>query len=110
MFQFHTVTEDERKRMQSREAIIPPSDARAYGMVTARNANGGRKYPRTSAPEITGDCVVTTADGHRYTIARRVRTSKSNHRAKINVDTLNAIDKRRVITAALLAPIGDSNH
>lgn len=45
--------------------------------------------PRTSAPEITGPCVVTTAEGHRYTIKRTsnrsstptVRTSKGNYAA-----------------------------
>lgn len=109
MFQFHTVTDDERKRMQSRDAILVQADARAYGMVTARNVNGGRKYPRTSAPEITSDCVVTTADGHRYTI-KRARNNRNNPTGKVNVDMLNAIDKRRRVNASALAPIGDSNH
>jgi len=48
--QFHTVTADERKRMSSKDAIIPPSDARAYGMVTARTVNGGRSFLALAQP------------------------------------------------------------
>lgn len=110
MFQFHTVTEDERARMASRSAIIPQSDARAYGMVTARTVNGGRKQPRTTSAEHTSDCVVIRPNGDRFTIKRR--SNGRNHKVDMNalVDAQNARDRRHSVNASSLAPIGDSNH
>lgn len=76
MFQFHNTTDAERKRMASQTSILPTSDARAYGMTTARTANGGRKFPRTTCRELTSDCVVTRANGDVFTIKAGTRPRK----------------------------------
>lgn len=98
VFQFHTITVDERKRMQSQVAILPSSDARAYGMTTARRANGGRKFPRTSAPELSSDCVVTRANGDVYTIKNGARArSQKRHSEKQTlamIDHMNRMDAK----------------
>lgn len=105
--QFHTVTADERKRMASREAIIPQADARAYGMVTARKANGGRKFPRTSAPELTSECVVTTANGDTYTVARRTRSRNTTPTVRV-AGRNHAADYATLVRIAGIT--GDQNH
>src|SRR5436305_2984935 len=106
--QFHTVTADERKRCASVTAIIPPADARAYGMVTARKANGGRSFPRTRSAEHTSDCVVTTAQGDTYTIKR------GNGRSRNTTPTVRVAGKNHAADYATLVriagTIGNSNH
>lgn len=106
--QFHTVTADERKRMASREAILPVADARAYFGITARKANGGRSFPRTRAAEHTSDCVVTTANGDVYTIKR------GNGRSRNTKPTVRVAGKDHAADYATLVRIagvtGDSNH
>lgn len=64
---------------------------------------------RTSAPELTSDCIVTTANGDRYTLKRR-----RNHRTELTpaerlalVDLQNKIDKRIGTTTGHKVSAGD---
>jgi len=101
----HSPFED--SRMNLHHATEDREYLKGIGFVTPKpRANGGRSFPRTHASEHTSDCVVTTAGGDVFTI--KYGRSSSN-RKRVNIKALQAAQNKR-ITAANLAPIGDSNH
>lgn len=74
----------------TRNAMLVTSDARAYGIVSGMRRGFNGKQPRTSAPEITSDCIVYRPNGDTFILKTTrnrnhkravVRTAKTNHAA-----------------------------
>lgn len=58
-------------------SIFTEPVARSFSATSSLRRGFNGKKPRTSAPEITGVCTVTTRNGDKYTIGRRGRVAGS---------------------------------
>jgi len=102
--------------MQNDHSIVVRSDARAMGAVTALDTRVSKRW-QVSNPDKrtfkgkpfsgTSECVSykLDADGNK-TGAHIFRKARGSYNRKPN----RVVDGSRRITAADLAPIGDSNH
>lgn len=74
-------------------AVMVRSDARAIGMVTAFRTGGTRRAPRTTAREITSECVSYMSDGTR-SIVGSVRHGNRKRYDRIVADVVKISDAR----------------
>lgn len=92
--------------MKNDHAIVVRADARAMGAVSAFRVGGTRANPRVTAPDLTSDVVSIFPDGSRIPFVATGRTRARGGARKYR----NVAPRSTRISAADLAPIGDSNH
>ncbi len=76
--------------------LLESSKALSIGIVTSRNAGGRNREPRLTAPGITSDCIVTTAQGDTY-VLKTTRKRTTNKRSPVTVKNDNAAQYARML-------------